>query len=416
MAMTFRVKLSSLGIGSSVVRCLSNGDRSPPPFAFAILPFSSVASEGSTNPNLCDSGDVVAYVRKESTPQNLLDFFNRSVGNPSFRNNDKVYKIAARKLATGRNYDAVKQILDNLVEASKPCTEEIAIRVMRYYGRAGMPDQVSRTFENLESLGISPSVRSFNYLLSSLVYSGNPQMALDFFNKAEKFSISPDCYSYNALINILCKTGDHRTAIEVLDTMKERGFEPDIISYSTIMHSIYSDRTIKKLKRNELLNSLFQSSTSEEISYNCRLCRFCKDKDLMKAGQTLEEMLAKNVPVDGLSVNTLIIALCRAQRAEDAKEIYDMFAEQRRNCSHGCNVLVRSLVQEGRLDLAIDVLEEMLQRQWVPDPNTVDVIVESLVKNEQAMSQNGESLIERMRRSLPPHHTEKLEKHLLVAA
>eukprot|EP00252_Welwitschia_mirabilis_P022438 TRINITY_DN6069_c0_g1_i1.p1 TRINITY_DN6069_c0_g1~~TRINITY_DN6069_c0_g1_i1.p1 ORF type:complete len:414 (-),score=21.21 TRINITY_DN6069_c0_g1_i1:145-1386(-) len=413
MAMRTRATLSP--ISASVLRRLSSTGHCPPHNVFQGLSFSANASENDREPKSLESSKVLSFIRHETNPRALLQYFERYAENPSFRQNLKAYEVATRKLAVAKAPDFVEEIVEKLLDADKPCTEQEVIHVMILYGRAAMPYHVIRTFEKLEHLGISPTIRIFNTLLASLVESRNPSKALDFFHRADDFGITKNVVSFNIAMNALCSAADYNAAIELLKSMKDSECEPTSISYYTILDSVYNDSKIEKEKKNELLDLLIESCNSEAISYSLRIRRFCKEMRVRESRNLFDLAVSKNLVLDRQTVDSLIIALCKDEQIEEAMRIFDLYRE-RGSCAQCYNVLTRCLIKEGQFERAVQLFEEMLQKNWVPDSATVNVLLRYLLDSNKSMTKTGRTLIKRMRSSLPPQFLKKWEERLRMYA
>eukprot|EP00252_Welwitschia_mirabilis_P002464 TRINITY_DN1241_c0_g1_i1.p1 TRINITY_DN1241_c0_g1~~TRINITY_DN1241_c0_g1_i1.p1 ORF type:complete len:444 (+),score=24.02 TRINITY_DN1241_c0_g1_i1:114-1445(+) len=358
-----------------------------------------------------DCRNITKMLRKMSSPKKIVELFEQHGDGEDLRKNRDAYRIAGTKLISAKAFDALEQILEQLLEKSKPsspASEGLFMRAMMLYGRASMPDHIIRTFHKLKSLGIAVSPKSFNAFVSALVDSGNPQKASDFIKNAADFNVSPNLTTCNIAIHALCDMADYASALRLLEEMKAKRCEPNAVSYDTILDSVYDFRRKKKIRDgrlNEILDKLCEICTSKAISDGIRIRRLCKDMKAREALSVWEDLQSKGLSsrLDSHALNTLVLALCKERNPSEAKRVFSEMLRAKVSPSKDCfNFLVRSLVTSGDLDTALSVCRTMFRKNWVPDPSTLNILIDSLADSEKFESKDVRSLIKRMRKQQPP--------------
>nr|XP_020181454.1 protein Rf1, mitochondrial-like [Aegilops tauschii subsp. strangulata] len=200
-----------------------------------------------------------------------------------------------------------------------------------------------------------PDIVFFNSVINSLCKEGRVTDAQDIFDLVIYFGERPDIFTFNSLIDGYCLVGEMEKAFGVLDTMASGGIEPDSISYNTIVNGYFKNDRIddglalfremlKKVKPttvtyNIILDGLFgagktvaakktfhemiESGITVSIStYRIILGGLCRNSCDDEAITLFQKLGAMNVKLDITILNTMINALFKVQRREEANNLF----------------------------------------------------------------------------------------------
>ncbi|KAJ8764260.1 hypothetical protein K2173_006000 [Erythroxylum novogranatense] len=198
--------------------------------------------------------------------------------------------------------------------------------LIRSYGQAGMFDHALRTFEQMDELGTSQSVISFNALLSACTWS---KLYITFpvlFNDvSSKYGILPDSISYGILIKSYCDAGMPEKAVERLSEMKEKGLEVSAVTFTTIVSSFYKKGKSEEAKR--LWNEMVKKGRELDVAaFNVKIMHSQGGKP-EKVKEFMEEMGSLGLKPDAISYNYLMISYCKTGRMEEAENVYKSLQE-----------------------------------------------------------------------------------------
>ncbi|BBG97269.1 Tetratricopeptide repeat-like superfamily protein, partial [Prunus dulcis] len=137
------------------------------------------------------------------TPHKALQFF-KWVEVMGFSHNDQSYFLMLEILGRARNLNAARNLLFSIEKKSNGAVkleDRFFNSLIRNYGRAGLFQESIKLFTTMKSLGVSPSVVSFNSLLSILLKKGRTNMAKNVYDEMlSMYGVTPDTYTFNILI------------------------------------------------------------------------------------------------------------------------------------------------------------------------------------------------------------------------
>lgn len=350
--------------------------------------------------------NTLNILRSESDPQKLVQIFKQSAKEPKFRRLRPPYEMTVKRLAFAKHFDAIEEILEHSLQVSKPCSEDFISRIIKLYGVAGMPQQAIKTFHQMKSLDISPTVKSFNALLVALVESENPNLAHDFYKDIDSFGISADLQTYNIVLKAICDMNEDESAFSFLDEMRKHGYEPKNFTYNTILSALYKQGKYKEA--DDLLGKISETCPPDVATYNIRMNHLCGCHKTCDAENLLDEMVSKGLNPNNTTFNTLITGFCKENNLTEAKRVFSEIS------SEGCEpnavnyyTLIYFLSKEGHFDTAYELCIESMRKNWTPNLKTAKILIDGLLKNNKL--ENAREVVEGMKKSLPASLHKELE-------
>eukprot|EP00252_Welwitschia_mirabilis_P002101 TRINITY_DN12018_c0_g1_i2.p1 TRINITY_DN12018_c0_g1~~TRINITY_DN12018_c0_g1_i2.p1 ORF type:complete len:353 (-),score=38.67 TRINITY_DN12018_c0_g1_i2:179-1237(-) len=193
--------------------------------------------------------------------------------------------------------------------------------------------------------------------------------------------------------------------------MKDKGFQPNVVSYDTILDSVFhywQEERIDSKRKKKLLDKLIECCESEVISYGLRIRRFCKEDKVSEAQALMEETFSKGLNVDAYAVNSLVIAFCKKKQLVEAKKLFfEMLDSDTCRNKHSYNMITRFLSESGDLKTAMELLQKMLDMNWVPDATTVHAVMSALFEYNQGETEAAQLLIEKLNAKMPSETMKK---------
>jgi len=263
---------------------------------------------------------VVNIFRIESDPQKLVQILKQSAKQRSFRSLLFPYEVTVKKLAFAKQFDAIEEILDHSLQVSEPCSESFVTRIIRLYGIAGMRQHAIKTFNQMKSLNISPTVKSFNALLNALIESKSPKLVHDFYKDIDSFGISANLITYNTVVKATCEMNEHESAFSFLDEMRKHGCKPDNSTYNTILSVLYKQGKYKEAA--DVLEKMSETCPPDALTYNTMMIILCRCDKTSDAEKVLDEMVSKGLKPSIYHFNTLIAGFCKDNNMTQAKRIF----------------------------------------------------------------------------------------------
>ncbi|KAJ6986940.1 hypothetical protein NC653_020239 [Populus alba x Populus x berolinensis] len=167
----------------------------------------------------------------------------------------------------------------------------------------GRIDEALRLNEEMEKLKLLPDVAG---------------KALKLWDEMKEKEIAPSVITYNSIIAGLCQMGKTNQARDKLNELLESDLVPGEITYSMIIHG--HCREVQVEKAFQFHNKMVENK-GNAISYNTIISALCKEKRFEEASDLLAEVDEKKLEPDCYTYNAAILGgLTDAGRTEDAEE------------------------------------------------------------------------------------------------
>ncbi|XP_043724529.1 pentatricopeptide repeat-containing protein At1g55890, mitochondrial-like [Telopea speciosissima] len=337
---------------------------------------SSATSVASTPLNT-----IVIDLFKERNFKTLVNKFKKSSESYRFRCKHRIYEVTIRRLALAKRFSCIEEILEDQKRYDDICSEGFAIRLISLYGKSGMFNQASQTFDQLPELKCQRTVKSFNALLTACVDSKNFDKAEPLFRELpSSLSIQPDLYSYNIMIRAYCEMGSLDSALSVLDEMEKSGVSPNLITFNILLNAFYEKNRFSdgetiwaKMENNNLVPDI--------RSFNAKLRGLVLVGKKSEVVELVKELETKGPKPDIHSFNALIKGLCNDGDLEVAMRIHRELSKRGLIPNRSTfQTLVPCLCEKGDLDLALKLCRESLNRQCLLHAELLQTVVDGLVK------------------------------------
>ncbi|PQP99770.1 pentatricopeptide repeat-containing protein [Prunus yedoensis var. nudiflora] len=302
-----------------------------------------------------------------------------------FSHNDQSYFLMLEILGRARNLNAARNLLFSIEKKSNGAVkleDRFFNSLIRNYGRAGLFQESIKLFTTMKSLGVSPSVVSFNSLLSILLKKGRTNMAKNVYDEMlSMYGVTPDTYTFNILIRGFCMNSMVDEGYRFFKDMSGFRCDPDVITYNTLVDGLC--RAGKVEIAHNVVKGMSKRSgdlTPNVVTYTTLIRGYCAKQEIDKALCILEEMTTRGLKPNGFTYNTLIKGLCEAQKLDKIKEILEgtMIGGEFTPDTCTFNTLMHSHCNAGNLDEALKVFAKMSELKVPPDSATYSVLIRSL--------------------------------------
>jgi pentatricopeptide repeat protein len=267
--------------------------------------------------------------------------------------NTVTYSIAIDTWAKIGKVDRVEDLLYEMREKYRNGDKDLKINIRTFNGylvalaKAGQIDGAESVLEQMHDLYDSgeleepPSVISYSTVLDACAksnYRDAGERAEYILRKMLDNGIDPNTISYNSVINACVKNDDMERAESILSEMHEASLngntdiKPSAHTYTAVLSGLSKTQSPQAGERGEKIldwmNRLARSGELDRapnvISYNSVLDCWAKSSSRdapEKAKQFLQQMVDGNVKPDTYSFNTVIAALTRAGRIQEAESM-----------------------------------------------------------------------------------------------
>lgn len=284
-----------------------------------------------------------------------------------------------------RNLNAARNFLFSIEKKSNgkvKLEDRFFNSLIRSYGQAGLFQESLKLFGTMKSMGISPSVVTFNSLFSILLKRGRTSMAKNLYDEMlSTYGVTPDTHTFNILIRGFCMNSMVDEGFHYFKEMSRFKCDPDVITYNTLVDGLCRAgkveiaRNVVKGMRNRIVDL-----NPNVVTYTTLIRGYCMKKEVDEALCVLEEMTSQGLKPNEITYNTLLKGLCEAQKLDKIKEILEGTMRGEGFTPDNCtfNTLMHSHCNAGKLDEALKVFTKMSELQVPPDSATYSVLIRSL--------------------------------------
>ncbi|CAM0956740.1 unnamed protein product [Alopecurus aequalis] len=379
---------SAASVSAHLLRRFSALPDIDPSPASASLPTPAAAAPASPRASIID---LQLAVRAETDPDRVHSLVASALSNPNYHRlhtSRPLFSLAAARLARFHRPDLTASLLDLLL-ASAPASPGLLARALSLFPA---PDNAVRAFSS--SPPAARSDVSLSALLSALLRAGRFDELKSTFESAEStLGVAPGCASHNVLLHALVKNSELPAARKLLNEMAKRKFKhrpaPDIISYNTVLAGFSAQDDGEEFEK--LLKEINENKLEPNITtYNCRVQWFAKNGETFRGEELLDVMESKGVLPNYVTYYALVQGYCKEANVGAAMRVFKKMKVMKRREGrsdlgvpvHSLTymVLLRSLVENERLDDALWICNSCFAMKAAPPFDALKGLVESLVK------------------------------------
>ncbi|XP_061343369.1 pentatricopeptide repeat-containing protein At1g02060, chloroplastic [Gastrolobium bilobum] len=329
---------------------------------------------------------VLQTLRRIKDPSKAFHFF-KWAQEMGFPHNAQSYFIMLEILGRERNLNVARNFLFSIEKRSNGAVkldDRFFNSLIRSYGEAGLFRESMKLFQTMKSIGVSPSVVTFNSILSILLRRGRTNMVKGVYDEMlSTYGVTPDTYTYNILIRGFCKNSMVDIGFQFFKEMTSFNCNPDVVTYNTLVDGLC--RAGKVRTAHNLVNGMSKKCKDLNpniVTYTTLVRGYCMKHEVDEALVILEEMTCRGLKPNVITYNTLIKGLCEAHKLDKTKDILEQMIGDGRFIPDTCtfNTLIHSHCCAGNLDEALKVFENMKKFQVSADSASYSVLIRSLCK------------------------------------
>ncbi|KAL3837840.1 hypothetical protein ACJIZ3_022431 [Penstemon smallii] len=322
-------------------------------------------------------------LRLIKTPSKALQFFNWA-RNSGFTHTHTSYFMMLEILGRGRNLNFARNFLfsiPNKSENSVQLNDKFFNSLIRSYGDAGLFQESLKVFKTMKSMAISPSVVTFNCLLSILLKKCRVGMVYEVYDEMLRtYGVKPDVYTFNLLIRGFCMNSRVDEAFRMFKEMEKFDCEPDLITYNTIVDGLCRAGKVKIAQN--VVNGMYKKSEDMRpnvVTYTTLIRGYCGKQEINEALETLKEMVDSGIKPNEVTYNTIIKGFCECQKFDTIKEI---LGECQGFLPDTCtfNTMINAHCSRDNLEEAFKVFEKMKEINVKQDSATYSMLIRALCK------------------------------------
>ncbi|KAL4321070.1 hypothetical protein AHAS_Ahas14G0073700 [Arachis hypogaea] len=333
---------------------------------------------------LLSKTNVLQTLRHIKEPSKAFQFF-KWAHEMGFPHNAQSYFMMLEILGRQRNLNVARNFLFSIEKKSNgevKLEDRFFNSLIRSYGEAGLFKESIKLFETMKSIGVSPSVVTFNSVLSILLRRGRTNMARAVYDEMlGTYGVTPDVYTYNILIRGFCKNSYIEEGFWFFKEMTSFDCDPDVVTYNTLVDGLCKAGKVS-IAHNLVngMNKKCKDLNSDIVTYTTLIRGYCMKQQVDKALFLLEEMTSRGLKPNVITYNTLIKGLCEGQKLDKVKDILGQMMGDGTFVpdTYTFNILIHAHCSSGNLDEAFKVFENMKNLQVPADSASYSVLIRSL--------------------------------------
>ncbi|CAN1194705.1 Pentatricopeptide repeat-containing protein At1g02060, chloroplastic [Linum perenne] len=344
------------------------------------------ASLSSINSSPLSKTMVMEVLRLSRNPPNALEFFNWA-SRTGFPHDEDSYFSMLGILGRSGKLNVARNFLSSIEKKSNGAVrlhDKFFNVLIRCYGDAGLFNESLKVFSSMKSLGVSPSVRTFNSLFLILLKRGRTNMVDSLFDEMlHTYGVFPDAYTFNILIRGFCKNSMVDEGFRYFNQMVRSNCDPDVVTYNTLVDGLCRVGKVK-IAHNVMKGMDKKDVKPDVVTYTTLIRGYCVKQDIDEAMVVFQEMVDKGLKPNDITYNTLIKGLCEAKKVDKMNEVLDGALSCGRFTPDTCtyNTLMNTQCEAGKLDEALKVFEKMIELKAQPDSASYSVLIRSLCQNK----------------------------------
>lgn len=253
--------------------------------------------------------------------------------------------------------------------------------LIRAFATAGLFNESIKLFKKMKSIGIFPSVYTFNSLFVIMLQRGRTTMAYQLFDEMLKtYGVTPDTVTFNVLIKGFCRNNEVDQGFRFFNEMSRFGCEPDVVTFNTLVDGLCRSGKVKTA-RNVMKGMLKKSGelNPNVVTYTTLIRGYCGRQEIDEALELFKEMVDRGLKPNGITYNTLIQGLCEAQRLDKIKDVLGGDLGVGEFVPDACtfNTLMNAHCVGGNVDEAVKIFKKMAELKVQPDSATYSVLIRS---------------------------------------
>lgn len=380
----------------------------------------NIVTYGALLDGHCKAGDIEKACRiyermKGSGDISDIDVYFRTSNN-SEKPNVVTYGALIDGLCKAHKVKEANNLLSAMVDEGCEPNHIVYDALIDGFCKDGKLDQAREVFSKMSQRGYRPNVYTYSSLIDGLFKDKRLDLASQILTEMLDNSCAPNVIVYTTMIDGLCKNGKTDEAYRLMLMMEEKGCRPNVVTYTAMIDGFGKSGKIDKSL--QLLNEMKNNGCAPNfVTYRVLINHCCGAGLLDKAYELLEEMKLTYWPkhiasyrkvIEGFSrdfivsiglvdemsesnsvpiapaYRVLIESFCKANRLDDALELYKEFSFSKSlllpidmNMYYS---LISSLSLLGNVEKAFEVYGDMIKKGGVTELSVIYNLIKGLVK------------------------------------
>ncbi|KAG0500728.1 hypothetical protein HPP92_000800 [Vanilla planifolia] len=327
------------------------------------------------------ANQVLKLLRNHSVALGFFDWLKRQ---PGFKHDDYTYTTMIGILGQARQFDAMKELLREMISDGCLPTVVTYNRIIHAYGRANFIGEAVKVFNEMQEFGYEPDLVTYCTLIDIHAKAGFLDVALGLYHKMQSVGLSPDTFTYSVMVNCLGKGGQLAAAQKMYLEMIKNGCVPNLVTYN-IMIALQSKARNYASAIKLYRDMQVAGYRPDRVTYNIVMEALGHCGYIEEAEAVFTEMKRDCVP-DEPVYGLLIDLWGKAGNVERAHSWYcAMIDVGLKPNTPTCNSLLSGYLRARRFSEAREVLVNMIWMGLVPSLQTYTILLSCCTESKTQM-------------------------------
>ncbi|GAB2269919.1 hypothetical protein Dimus_004837 [Dionaea muscipula] len=304
-----------------------------------------------------------------------LGFFNWLKRQAGFKHDGHTYTTMVGILGRARQFDAINNLLDQMIRDG--CHPNVVTynRLIHSYGRANYLNQAVNVFHQMQEAGCRPDRVTYCTLIDIHAKGGFLDVAMYMYQRMQEAGLSPDTFTYSVMINCLGKAGHLASAHRLFCEMVDQGCVPNLVTYNTMIALQAKARNYPVALRiyRDMQNAGYEP---DKVTYSIVMEVLGHCGYVEEAEAVFSEMKSKHWVPDEPVYGLLVDLWGKVGNAQKAFGWYQAMLDAGLLPNvPTCNSLLSAFLRVHRLADAYNLLQGMLQMGLAPSLQTYTLLL-----------------------------------------
>uniref|UniRef100_A0A1J3F2Z1 Pentatricopeptide repeat-containing protein n=2 Tax=Noccaea caerulescens TaxID=107243 RepID=A0A1J3F2Z1_NOCCA len=338
-------------------------------------------------PNVVSYNQIINAHCDEGHVEEALEVYRNIIANAPFAPSSVTYRHLTKGLVQAGRIGDAASLLREMLSKGQAADSIVYNNLIRGYLDLGDLDKANEFFDELKSrCTVYDGIVNATFM-EYWFEQGKDKEAMEAYNSLldKKFRMHPP--TGNVLLEVFLKYGKKSEAWALFNEMLDNHTPPNILSVNSETVSLMVNECFKMGQYTQAIDTFKKVGSKptsrplvmDYVGYCNIVTRFCEQGMLPEAERFFAEGVTKSLPPDAPSHRAMIDAYLKAERIDDAIKMLNRMVDVnlRVVADFGTRVF-GELIKNGKFTESAEVLTKMGEKEPKPDASIYEVVVRGL--------------------------------------
>ncbi|GMH23137.1 hypothetical protein Nepgr_024980 [Nepenthes gracilis] len=229
--------------------------------------------------------------------------------------------------------------------------------------------------------GFEPDRKVYSLILSSLCKqkATSSSQVIGFLREMKRVKLCLSIVDFCNVIRYLLTKGKNIDAFGILNDMKTEGIKPDITCYTMVLNGVIEEGDF--IRAEELFDEILIFGLIPDVNtYNVYINGLCKQDKVEEGYKMIGWMENLGCKPNSETYKIVLEAFCKLREFNRAGEIWREMKLKGAQNLHAYRIMVCALIRRSEIVEAFQLIEEMVNRGFVPSSSTIEEMISVMCK------------------------------------